>query len=69
VHFCLHDAFEIGHGAVELALAGLDADDRMRRAAELDARPRPAPRRLVEAVMPTRSSAIRSSMTRITVGC
>src|SRR5690606_22279522 len=30
VHFCLHDAFEISHGAVELALAGLDADDRMR---------------------------------------
>ena len=35
VHFGLHDAFEIGHGAVEFALAGLDADDRMRRTAEL----------------------------------
>ncbi len=31
VHFGLHDALEIGHGAIELALARLDADDRMRR--------------------------------------
>ena len=43
VHFGLHDAFQIGHGAIELALAGLDADDRVRRAAELDARPGTAP--------------------------
>ena len=43
VHFGLHDALEIGHGAIELALAGLDADDRMRRAAELDACPGTAP--------------------------
>jgi len=51
VHFRLHDAFEIGDGDIELALASLDADDRMRRAAELDACPWPAPRRLVEAVI------------------
>ena len=43
MHFGLHDAFEIGDGAVEFALAGLNADDRMRRAAELDACPRTAP--------------------------
>src|SRR6185437_11952617 len=51
MHFCLHDAFKIGHGAIKLALAGLDADYGMRRTVELDARQGSAPRRLVEAIM------------------
>src|SRR5690606_4906354 len=51
VHFGLHDVLEIADGAVELTLPRLNADDRMRRSAKLDARPRSASRRLIEPII------------------
>jgi hypothetical protein len=56
------------YGTVELALAGLDADDRMRRAVERCVPGDGPDIGLVKPRYATKFSAIRSSITRITVG-